>query len=65
MGEKRINNFGSEMIIVEEEKSRVKVVFPKYKWSCKCNYKDFKRGSVSCPYEPRLHKHGYLGEGGL
>lgn len=63
IGEKRINNFGSEMIIVEEEKSRVKVVFPKYKWSCKCNYKDFKRGNVGCPYEPRLHKHGYVGEG--
>ena len=64
-GEKGINNFGSEMIIVGYRTSRdIDVYFPEYDWTAKgvqCN--KFKNGKIKCPYEPRYCGKGYLGEG--
>ena len=64
-GEERINNFGSKMIIKEYRKySDIDVSFPEYNWVVKHGgYGDFKKGSIKCPYEPRLYGVGYLGEG--
>ena len=64
-GEKGVNNFGSEMVIVEYRKwNDVDVYFPKYDWVAKNKqYNDFKKGKIKCPYEPRYFCVGYLGEG--
>ena len=64
-GEKGINNFGSEMVIVEYRKARdIDVYFPEYDWTFKhAQYTHFKRGNIKCPYEPRYFGKGYLGEG--
>ena len=65
VGEKGVNNFGSEMVIVEYRKySDVDIYFPEYDWTAKnvqCN--KFKNGNIKCPYEKRLFNRGYLGEG--
>ena len=65
LGELRENNFGSQMIIVKFNTTRdIDVYFPKYKWTYKnTNYGAFVNGTLTCPYEPRLYKHGYIGEG--
>lgn len=64
-GEKGINNFGSEMVIVGYRKySDIDIYFPEYDWTAKgvqCN--KFKNGQIKCPYEPRVFGKGYLGEG--
>ena len=64
-GEKSINNFGSEMVITEYRKrDDIDIYFPKYDWTFKHGeYKNFKKGNVKCPYEPRVYGVGYLGEG--
>ncbi len=64
-GERNINNFGSEMIIVGYRKySDIDVYFPQYDWVVKNRqYSDFKRGKISCPYEKSIYGVGYLGEG--
>lgn len=64
-GEKGINNFGSEMIIVEyKNRIDIDVYFPKYDWTVKgVRYDNFKKGSIKCPYEKRTYGIGYLGEG--
>ena len=65
IGEKGINNFGSEMVIVEYRSANdIDVYFPKYDWIFKCaQYQTFKKGNIKCPYEPRIFNIGYLGEG--
>ena len=65
IGEERINNFGSKMIIRGYRNNRdIDVYFPEYNWTFKhAEYKTFKRGNIKCPYEPRLYGKGYLGEG--
>lgn len=64
VGEKKTNNFGSEIKITEYNNANdIIVVFPEYNWQCKSAYKEFKKGSIRCPYEPRIHGIGYLGEG--
>lgn len=64
-GEKNINNFGSEMIIVEYRKwNDIDVYFPEYDWIAKrvrCN--NFKNGKIKCPYERTVLGIGYVGEG--
>lgn len=65
IGEKNINNFGSEMIIVEYIKTAdINVYFPEYDWIAENRqYSAFKRGQINCPYEKRYYNVGYLGEG--
>jgi hypothetical protein len=64
-GEKRINNFGSEMIIVGyEEYADIDVYFPEYNWTAKNRtYGTFKKGKIRCPYERTVYGVGYIGEG--
>ena len=64
-GEKGVNNFGSEMVIVEYRKwDDVDIYFPKYNWTFKhARYAKFKNGNIMCPYESRYYGVGYLGEG--
>lgn len=63
--EKNINNFGSEMVIVEYRKySDIDVYFPEYDWMARNRrYDKFKNGNIKCPYEKRYYGIGYLGEG--
>ena len=65
VGEERINNFGSKMIIKEYRKSTdIDVYFPEYDWTFKhTTYQNFKKEKIKCPYEPRVYGVGYLGEG--
>ena len=65
IGEKGVNNFGSEMVIVEYRKwDDIDIYFPKYDWVAKNKqYNGFKKGNIKCPYEPRYYGKGYLGEG--
>lgn len=65
MGETGINTFGSEMIIVNYKKAiDIDVYFPQYDWTAKNRtYRNFKKGEVKCPYEPKVYGIGYIGEG--
>mgnify|MGYP002672898694 CR=1 FL=1 len=65
IGEKGINNFGSEVIIVEyRNRIDIDVYFPEYNWTFKkAKYGNFKRGTITCPYEKRVYGEGYIGEG--
>lgn len=65
IGERGINNFGSEMVIVEYRKySNIDIYFPQYDWIVKNRqYNDFKNGKVKCPYDRNVFGVGYLGEG--
>lgn len=65
VGEKRINNFGSKMVIVNYRSTKdINVYFPEYNWTAReIQYNNFKIGNVSCPYERRVYKVGYFGEG--
>ena len=51
IGEKRTNNFGSEMIITEYRKySDIDIYFPEYDWIARNReYKDFRKGNIKCP----------------
>ena len=64
-GEKRLNNFGSEMVIVEYRNARdMDVYFPEYDWTFKnTQYYNFKNSQINCPYERTSYEVGYLGEG--
>ena len=64
-GEESYNNFGSKMIIKEYRKAiDIDVYFPEYNWTFKnAVYDAFKKGTVKCPYEPKVYGVGYLGEG--
>ncbi len=64
-GERNINNFGSEMIVIKYRNwDNTNVYFPQYNWIAKNkNYGNFKKGEIKCPYERRYFGFGYLGEG--
>ena len=64
-GERGINTFGSEMIIVGYRMNRdIDVYFPEYDWIAKNReYKNFKNDKIKCPYERRVFGVGYIGEG--
>lgn len=64
-GEKGVNNFGSEMIIIRYKTNRdIDIYFPEYDWTFRSAwYQNFKNGNISCPYEPSIYRVGYLGEG--
>ena len=65
IGEERVNNFGSKMMIKEYRNRRdIDIYFPEYNWTFKhAQYNQFKNGKIKCPYEPRYFCKGYLGEG--
>ena len=74
IGERGVNNFGSEMIIVnsymkfndkhKRNYTYIDVSFPQYDWMAKNRqYIDFKKGRISCPYERSIYGVGYIGEG--
>ena len=65
IGEKGINTFGSEMIIIEYRNTMdIDVYFPEYDWIAKSTqYGNFKNGNIKCPYEKRYYEVGYIGEG--
>lgn len=64
-GEEGYNSFGSKIVIKEYRKRRdIDVYFPEYDWTAKhVQYNNFKKGTIECPYEPRVYGVGYLGEG--
>ena len=58
------NNFGSIMVLEKWENSNhIKVYFPQYNYHVWSTKNAFDRGNIKCPYEPRLYKVGYTGEG--
>ena len=65
LGERKYNNFGSEMIIIDYKNCHnVDIYFPEYNWTFyNTDYERFKKGNVVCPYEPFVYNVGYLGEG--
>ena len=65
IGETLKNNFGSTIILTKYENcNNIDVYFPDYNWTAfNARYKDFKKGSIRCPYEPRIYNVAYLGEG--
>ena len=65
IGEERVNNFGSKMVIKGYRGCMdIDVYFPEYDWTFKhAQYTHFKRGNIKCPYEKRCFGIGYLGEG--
>ena len=65
IGEKNINNFESEIVIVEYRKwNNIDVYFPEYDWTFKnANYSNFKKGNIKCPYGKSVYGIGYFGEG--
>ena len=64
-GEIGYNNFGSKMVIVKYRKRKdIDVYFEEYDWTAEnVNYGNFKKGKIACPYEPRVYRVGYIGEG--
>lgn len=64
-GEKNYNSFGSKIIISKYRKNNdIDVYFPEYNWTkYNSEYKEFKNGTIRCPYEPRIFGIGYIGEG--
>lgn len=60
-GERNINNFGSEMIVIKYRNwDNTNVYFPQYNWIAKNkNYGNFKKGEIKCPYERRYFGFGY------
>jgi hypothetical protein len=65
IGEENENSFGSLMTIINYySASNIDIYFPEYDWTFyHSSYKDFEKGNVKCPYEPRYYGIGYLGEG--
>lgn len=64
-GEEKINNFGSLMRITKYRKHKdIDVYFEKYNYIKKhVQYIQFIKGTITCPYEPRVYKVGYIGDG--
>ena len=64
-GEIRVNNFGSEMVIVGYRSNKdIDIHFPEYNWTIEnVQYTNFTAGKIRCPYEPRVHNVGCIGEG--
>lgn len=65
LGEVNYNKLGSKMIIKEYRGcDDIDIYFPEYNHVVKCKqYSKFKNGNVKCPYESRVFKIGYIGEG--
>ena len=74
VGERNINNFGSEMIIVnsymkfndkhKRNYTYIDVYFPEYDWTFKgTTYSNFKKGLIKRQYDRRVYRNGKIGEG--
>ena len=65
IGEENYNSFGSKMIITRYNGAKdLDIYFPEYNWVFEhAQYGNFKKGTIKCPYEPRVYRVGYLGEG--
>lgn len=65
VGEVDYNNFGSKMVIVKYKNYHdIDIYFPEYNWTARSvAYSQFKKGTISCPYERRTYGVGYIGEG--
>ena len=65
VGEERLNNFGSRMIITKYNNNRdIDVYFPEYDYTVNhVTYNNFKKGVIKCPYEKRTYGKGYTGKG--
>jgi hypothetical protein len=65
IGEKNVNEFGSEMIIANYNGCMdIDIYFPKYDWTFKnAKYQHFKNGDIKCPYDKSVYDVGYIGEG--
>ena len=65
IGERGVNNFGSEMVIREYRTNRdVDVYFSQYNWTFKgATYQSFKNGLIKCPYEHSVYGIGCIGVG--
>lgn len=63
IGETNINNFGSEMTIIEYENNRNATVEFKNGYVKKCEYRQFKDGGVKSPYDKTVYNKGFIGEG--
>ena len=63
-GKEGINKFGSIMVIEKYSgKGDIIVSFPEYNYKKNSTVGEFNRGSIKCPYEPRVFDRGYIGEG--
>ena len=65
VGEERLNNFGSRMIITKYNNIRdIDVYFSEYDYTVNhVQYCNFKKGEIKCPYERRVFGVGYIGIG--
>lgn len=65
IGEEKTNTFGSLMRIINYRKyNDIDVYFEEYDYTkTNVNYNNFQKGTISCPYEPRVYKVGYIGIG--
>ena len=65
IGEVNYNKFGSKMEIVTYKNAKdIDVYFEEYNWiKYNSTYNNFIKGSISCPYEPKIYNVGYFGEG--
>lgn len=64
-GEEKTNNFGSLMRITNYRNvNDMDIYFEEYNYTkTNVNYGGFKKGAITCPYEPRTYGVGYIGEG--
>ena len=65
LGEKNVNRYGTEMIIVEYNSAKdIMVEFQdNHKYRVRTNYQWFSQGIVSNPFDKTLYKTGYIGVG--
>ena len=65
VGEINYNKFGSKMEIIKYNTNKdIDVYFEEYNWTYhNTRYRDFEKGNIKCPYEPRYFNKGYIGEG--
>ena len=65
LNEKNINNCGSEMVIIQYRRcDDIDIYFPQYDWVARGKaYREFQKGAIKCPYEPRFYRKGFIGEG--
>jgi hypothetical protein len=65
IGEESNNKFGSSIKVVGYRNyNDVDIYFSDYDWTYfNIDYNSFKRGSIKCPYEPRIFNKGFIGEG--
>lgn len=65
LNEENYNSFGSIMIITDyKNTNNIEVYFPEYDYyATEKTYAEFKKGTIKCPFEPRVCGIGYHGNG--